>query len=234
MALKDIWTNKTDDVDDILADDINAIANEVISNTENKADKATTYTATETDDMLSTKADKSDLDWKLIGETETTEEYVESVILDFGEPIEKWYRETRMDIYIPKSSAFNTENGKMCIVFSQSEADAGYIGDVAVNSGISLPLVASQSNSFAPMLYNYNYHGTVITEWDKNGKPIYSHILILGFGARSSPYTAYGVSRYEDNFNIKKKQFLALQPTPPSSGTFKFPAGTKISLYGRL
>lgn len=30
--------------------------------TETKADKATTYTATETDDMLSTKADKSDLD----------------------------------------------------------------------------------------------------------------------------------------------------------------------------
>ena len=48
-----------------------------------KADKATTYTATETDDMLSTKADKADLDWKLIGETETTEEYVDSVILDF-------------------------------------------------------------------------------------------------------------------------------------------------------
>lgn len=40
MALKDIWTNKTDDVDDILADDINAIANEVISNAENKADKS--------------------------------------------------------------------------------------------------------------------------------------------------------------------------------------------------
>lgn len=108
MALKDIWTNKTDDVDVILADNINAIANEVISNTENKADrselptkvsqlendknyvtpeeiqpiyqdinyldtqtrnleakkadKLDTYTATETDDMLSTKADKADLD----------------------------------------------------------------------------------------------------------------------------------------------------------------------------
>lgn len=49
MALKDIWTNKTDGVDDILADDINAIANEAIENSskmkslqENKADKATT------------------------------------------------------------------------------------------------------------------------------------------------------------------------------------------------
>lgn len=47
MALKDIWTNKTDGVDDILADDINAIANEVINNSENKADKSDTYTKTE-------------------------------------------------------------------------------------------------------------------------------------------------------------------------------------------
>ena len=55
MALKDIWTNKTDDVDDILADDINAIANEVISNSEkidNKADKSDTYTKEEVDTQI--------------------------------------------------------------------------------------------------------------------------------------------------------------------------------------
>jgi hypothetical protein len=48
MALKDIWTNKTDGVNDILADDINAIANEVISNTENKANKGDVLTRVET------------------------------------------------------------------------------------------------------------------------------------------------------------------------------------------
>lgn len=192
------------------------------------------------DDMLSTKADKSDLDWKLIGETETTEEYVESVILDFGEPIEKWYRETRIDIFIPKTwdsqnqIGLNSKNGAMNITFSQTESGTGDVGDGAVNSGITLPLVASQSNAYAPLLNSCNHYGTVITEWDKNGKPIYSHILILGFGARSYPYTAYGISRYQDNFNIKKKQFLALQNQPKTSYAFKFPAGTKISLYGRL
>ena len=39
MALKDIWEDKVDDVDDILAEHINDIANAVIENEKNKADK---------------------------------------------------------------------------------------------------------------------------------------------------------------------------------------------------
>jgi hypothetical protein len=76
LALKDIWTNKTDGVDDILADDINAIADEAIESSdkiqslqENKADKATTlegygitdaYTKVETNNVITNKVDKID------------------------------------------------------------------------------------------------------------------------------------------------------------------------------
>lgn len=87
MALKDIWTNKTDGVDDILADDINAIANEVISNTENKADKATVYNKSETDTIFSTKADKEV--WEKVVDIEITEPISTSFRQEFGKQFKK-------------------------------------------------------------------------------------------------------------------------------------------------
>ena len=53
MTFKDIWKNKIDGVDDVLAEDINKIAEEVISLQENKAIKENVYTKKESNQLIS-------------------------------------------------------------------------------------------------------------------------------------------------------------------------------------
>ena len=73
MSLKDVWTDKIDGIDDVLADDINSIAHEAIRQDEKienillyKADKATTLLGYGITDAYT----KTDIDSK-IGDIET-------------------------------------------------------------------------------------------------------------------------------------------------------------------
>jgi hypothetical protein len=247
MALKDIWTNKTDGVDDILANDINAIANEVIINTENKADKATTYTATETDDMLSTKADKADLDWKLIGEEEVTEADitaageagVTAVTIDLGAPIEQWYNETLIRVLIPKASDLNPTitSGKLKIYMGNTEAQS-----LAENG--ACVVVGSQSNG-ALVNAKYIQEYAVTSNWLNKQTLTHSYIAYRGNGGSSgytiSPFVAYNSAESKSVNSASKRRFLSLFAYYSTyvngveeKTMFKYPAGTKISIYGRM
>jgi hypothetical protein len=345
MALKDIWTNKTDGVDDILADDINAIANEVISNTEKKADRSelptkvsqlendtnyvtnTDYATADVggvvkvgqyqkglyiipdtkqlsiygaekndvetkttsprpilpyrvdyavsksthqtmddeydtttmyvndasmvgaqgqlpasynavkgyvDDGLSTKADKADLDWKLIGEEEVTEaditaageNGVTAVTIDLGAPIEQWYKETRIDIIIPASTDINSVNNGLFVCMGATEA-------LSLNSDSGCVLMRSQGNSYAVLQYQYLNQIIFHTVWDK-ALPLYSLYVNSPYNGYAYAYNVYGTT----TFKRKTKtaigcQFISVS-TKSNVGIFKFPAGTKISIYGRM
>ena len=246
MALKDIWTNKTDDVDYILADDINAIANEVISNTENKADKAeiptkvselendTNYvTNTDYATALETKVDKTDLDWKLIGETEITEEGdFRGITLDLGTPVENWYRETMIQITVPKTYVSendytNSEAGSMRISFGVT-AEASFDSYTSENT---CSVVASQTKAYAPINHDYANYIIATSYWSDDGILINSRIDMVYRGYKGYPYYSYGVPYFNYKNNIIGKQYLTLS----SNGQiFIFPVGAKISLYGRM
>ena len=90
MALKDKWVNKVDGVDDVLADDINAIAGEVIQTQQNIPTKVSALIndagyltkhqdisgkadITYVDEELAKKQDK-ELEWQILTDTTLTED----------------------------------------------------------------------------------------------------------------------------------------------------------------
>ena len=91
-------------------------------------------------------------------------------------------------------------------------------------------LVSSQSLNFAPLFYNYNTRTSVITTWDSTGKALYSTIIVTGANANAYPYTTYGTALFYENHNAIGKQFVTLLTR---RNDFKFPAGAKITMYGR-
>lgn len=227
--------------------DINYLDTQTRNLKTTKADKATTYTATETDDMLSTKADKADLDWKLIGEEEVTEADITTagengvtvVTIDLGAPIEQWYNETLIRVFIPKSSDLNPTitSGKLKI----------YMGDTETNSvtgDLACIIVGSQNNNvLVDARYKQEY--TITSNWLNKQTLTHSYIAYRGYGASSgyvvNPFQAYNSVEAKSVNSASKRRFLSLLSFygkavngVEEKTMFKYPAGTKISLYGRL
>ena len=88
MLFKDIWKNKVDNVDDVLAEDINLIAQELINVQENKANKDVVFTKKETEMLV------SDLDNEInikIGQTQES-------IADLGNDLDATKQEIEQNI----------------------------------------------------------------------------------------------------------------------------------------
>ena len=225
--------------------DINYLDTQTRNLEAKKADKFDTYTATETDDMLSTKADKADLDWKLIGEEVVTaaditaagEAGVTAVTIDFGKPIDSWYSETMVITAIPISSAINNfTNGKLCVLFGKTE-------EGAINRSDGSPaLVASQGNN-ALLTPAWNQQHIITSNWLGKKDLTHSYVNYKGYNAATgytvSPYTTESWSNKANS--ILNCRYLAVigsynvpNTNPVKKIIFKFPAGSKISIYGRM
>jgi hypothetical protein len=197
------------------------------------------------DDMFSTKANKSDLDWKLIGEEEVTEADitaageagVTAVTIDFGKPIDSWYSETMVITSIPISSAINNfTNAKLCVLFGKTE-------EGAINRSDGSPaLVASQGNN-ALLTPAWNQQHIITSNWLGKKDLTHSYVNYRGYTAATgytvSPYTTESWSTKANS--IVNCRYLAIcgwynvpNTAPVEKIRFKFPAGTKILLYGRM
>ena len=101
MLFKDIWKNKVDNVDDVLAEDINLIAQELINVQENKANKDVVFTKDETEMLV------SDLDNEInikIGQTQES-------IADLGNDLDATKQEIEQNIsQLDNELAENIEN----------------------------------------------------------------------------------------------------------------------------
>lgn len=198
------------------------------------------------DDGLTSKADKSDLDWKLIGETEITEEDitaagedgVTAVTIDFGKPIDSWYSETMVITEIPISSDINNfTNGRLFVLFGKTE-------EGAINRSDRSPaLVASQMNN-ALLTPAWKQHHIITSNWLGKKDLTHSYVNYKGTSASPgytvSPYTTEGYS-VKTNNSIVNCRYLAIRglhnvpnTDPLEKISFKFPAGSKISIYGRM
>ena len=216
-------------------------------NTEAQGQLPASYNAVKgyVDDMLSTKADKADLDWKLIGEEEVTEADitaageagVTAVTIDFGKPIDSWYSETMVITAIPISSAINNfTNGKLCVLFGKTE-------EGAINRSDGSPaLVASQVNN-ALLTPAWNQQHIITSNWLGKKDLTHSYVNYRGYNAATgytvSPYTTESWSNKANS--ILNCRYLAVigsynvpNTNPVEKIIFKFPAGSKISIYGRM
>ena len=214
--------------------DINYLDTQTRNLEAKKADKFDTYTAAETDDMLSTKADKADLDWKLIGEEVVTdaditaagEAGVTAVTIDLGAPIEQWYKETRIDIIIPASTDINSVNNGLFVCMGATEA-------LSLNSDSGCVLMRSQGNTYAVLQYQYLNQIIFHTVWDK-ALPLYSLFVNSPYNGYAYAYNVYGATTFKQKTKTAIGcQFISVS-TKSNVGIFKFPAGTKISIYGRM
>ena len=197
------------------------------------------------DDGLTSKADKSDLDWKLIGETEVTEEDitaagedgVTAVIIDFGKPIDSWYSETMVITEIPISSDINNfTNGRLFVLFGKTE-------EGAINRSDGSPaLVASQGNN-ALLTPAWNQQHIITSNWLGKKDLTHSYVNYRGYNAATgytvTPYTTESWSNKANS--IVNCRYLAIRgchnvpkTDPVEKIIFKFPAGSKISIYGRM
>ena len=199
----------------------------------------------EVSNTLSTKADKADLDWKLIGEEEVTEADitaagetgVTAVTIDFGKPIDSWYSETMVITAIPISSAINNfTNGKLCVLFGKTE-------EGAINRSDGSPaLVASQGNN-ALLTPAWNQQHIITSNWLGKKDLTHSYVNYRGYNAATgytvSPYTTESWSNKANP--VLNCRYLAVigsynvpNTNPVEKIIFKFPAGSKISIYGRM
>lgn len=84
MDLKDTWVDKKNDDDYIDANDINMVANAVIENEKNKADKNDVYTKEEVDEFLTEKATVTETDRRLYSVPSAGLEIVDGVVVGIG------------------------------------------------------------------------------------------------------------------------------------------------------
>lgn len=227
--------------------DINYLDTQTRNLEAKKADKFDTYTATETDDMLSTKADKADLDWKLIGEEVVTaaditaagEAGVTAVTIDLGAPIEQWYNETLIRVFIPKAADLNPTitSGKLKVYMGNTEAQS------LAENGACVVVGSQSNNSLVNAKYIQEY--AVTSNWLNKQTLTHSYIAYRGNGGSSgytvNPFVAYNSVEAKSVNSASKRRFLSLFAYYSTyvngveeKTMFKYPAGTKISLYGRM
>lgn len=224
--------NNLNEKANIAIKDINLNINQIDSLWRDKADKSDVYTKQETDTAIEQL--NSSLDWVLIGEEEVTEadvvdageNGVTAVTIDLGAPIEQWYKETRIDIIIPASTDINSVNNGLFVCMGATEA-------LSLNADSGCVLMRAQGSSYSVLQYQYPNQIIFHTVWDK-ALPLYSLYVNSPYNGYAYAYNVYGTT----TFNKKNQTAIGCQFISVSAktnvGIFKFPSGTKISIYGRM
>lgn len=214
----------------VLSDKLNDvfinIHNKFVDLNRNKADKDE-ITELQTDVSLLEDAQE----WELIGEAAITDADAgaEGIVIDLGKPIESWYKETRTEIYIPASKAYNSVNGGLFLCMGNTEANALNTSHSGSEKGNCM-LVKAQS-SYAPIRYSNSNKLLVFTSWEDD-KPIYSLVMDCPYDAIAYPYTVHGTTGYKYSNIVIGKQFIGVK-NALTTATFKFPKGTTVKMYGR-
>lgn len=167
-------------------------------------------------------------EWKLLAETEITQEMIDeageegitAIVLEF-DPIEKWYGETWIRVEFGATKDLNTANdGALC----------GF-GKTLENStnASAVKIIHAQTPANAPLWNGYSNAINLFTNWYNNNArgTIYMN---NAYNAYSYPTTAYATSNvYSQNIIGCKYLWFG-----GASKKFKFPAGTKLKLFGRF
>lgn len=169
--------------------------------------------------------------WKLLGETEITQEMVDQagetgivgVVIDLGAPIEKWYGETWVRAEFGKSAELNSADYGVVCGFGVTETEATSSADAPCH------ICKSQTGTYAPMYRNQKNEINLFTNWNDN-LPRGTLVQVNGYSAGSYPVNAYATSNNEDD-TIIGKRYMGLTGY---NRAFKFPVGTKLKLYGRF
>lgn len=170
--------------------------------------------------------------WKLIGETEITQEMIDEagdegitgVIIDLGKPVEKWFGETWVRLEMPTPN-FNMNLPLYCKFGTTVEAAMSW----DENNGCVI--FSAQSESYGALFKNYPNTVNLFTNWNDN-IPRGTAMQVTGFGAYNYPYHEYATSNNMSN-PIMGNRYLATT-TRHANGRGKLPAGTKLKLYGRF
>jgi hypothetical protein len=104
---------------------------------------------------------------------------------------------------------------------------------LSLNSDSGCVLMRSQGNSYAVLQYQYPNQIIFHTVWDK-ALPLYSLYVNSPYNGYAYAYNVYGTTTFKQKTKTAIGcQFISVS-TKSNVGIFKFPAGTKISIYGRM
>lgn len=160
--------------------------------------------------------------WKLLGESEVTDDGVTGVTIDLGEPVSTWYGETWVRIETPVPN-WDADKPLNC-AFGDTLADS-----LAIDSEQACPIFEAQSPAYGAMLGTYTNKINLFTNWYEHA-PYGTTFQNSGFSARNYPTNVYATSNRADK-NIIGKRYLSIFER---SKIAVFPVGTKIKLYGRF
>jgi hypothetical protein len=172
--------------------------------------------------------------WKLLGETEITQQMIDEagnegipgVVIDLGEPITKWYGETWVRVEFDAAKTINSANAGMNCQFGASVNEALVDG-----GGESRPvLVGAQVTGIAPLYFEYKNAINLFSTW-KDACLYGTQGQSNGYGALSYPLNSFATSIGDKHYTIKGCRYLGFFGRKRA---FKFPVGCKIELYGRF
>lgn len=173
-------------------------------------------------------------EWKLLAETEITQEMIDeageegitAIVLDLGEPIEKWYGETWLRFECKSTKDLN-EKEKIHLVFKFGKTEtAPLIQDTSATCN-----VFGGHNTYGYFQRDYTNGINIFTNW-YDGLPYGTIMQYLAYN--SGPYATVTASAVGFPAYITRITAMRYAGFYGTEKKFKFPAGAKLKLYGRF
>lgn len=171
--------------------------------------------------------------WKLLMETEITQEMIDeageegitAIVMDLGKPIKQWYGETWLRFECGSTKDLNSIE-KVTMVFKFGSAVVH-----ALNEDTSAACNVFHGNGACCLLRDYSNGVSLFTNWYDNlayGTTAQIKVNSSTFRASNAYASSGGVGYTSEITGMRYVGFYG------QLKAFKFPAGTKLKLYGRF